>query len=145
MVLRLWWSFLFTGIVIASFSRTIRNERLKFVSNQTNIDEQLYSRQISVFGKSAQQLLSIGRILVIGDGPIAAEVIKNLALTGVGEIHLNSVNNERKFKDKLDLLGSHHSLAQYAQSLNPAIKVKYLISLLSWCLLMMSSDCGIAK
>lgn len=49
------------------------------------IDEQLYSRQIFVYGKSAQQSLSSSHVLIRGSNTaLTAEIVKNLALAGVG-------------------------------------------------------------
>jgi hypothetical protein len=93
------------------------------------VDEQLYSRQIFVYGKSAQQSLSTSRVVVHGDhAALKAEIVKNLALAGVGKLTIVGDAAPRA-----DVGGSHRrrcsltggqSLAEYARSLNPQVDVE---------------------
>jgi hypothetical protein len=99
------------------------------------IDEQLYSRQIFVYGKSAQQLLSSSHVLVTGSNkPLAAEIVKNLALAGVGKLTISSdcrATLEVGSSQNELLLNGAESLIQYANSLNPLIAVILCTSFLS--------------
>ena len=58
-------------------------------ANETAVDEQLYSRQLLVYGKSAQHRMQDAHILVVGESPLTAEIVKNLALAGVGKISID--------------------------------------------------------
>ena len=91
------------------------------------VDEQLYSRQIFVYGKHAQQSLSSSHVVVEGSNkPLAAEIVKNLALAGVGKISIvrgiSSSVDAASVGSSLSLCGGE-SLAEYARSLNPLISV----------------------
>ena len=56
----------------------------------TSIDENLYSRQIAVYGKKSMQSLANAKIGVLGFNTCALELCKNLILTGISEIHILS-------------------------------------------------------
>ena len=86
------------------------------------IDEQLYSRQILVYGKGAQRQLQAASIIIYGSGPIAAEVLKNLVLAGIGRITL--LSGENNIGPSPYLTGSETSLLEYAKSLNPQVEVR---------------------
>lgn len=96
-----------------------------------SLDEQLYSRQIFVYGKSAQQSLSSSHVLVRGsNGPLAAEIVKNLALAGVGRL---SIMKEFSSKDSSTsipngMLSGDESLIEYVRSLNPLVVVDELFT-----------------
>lgn len=59
----------------------------EFVSK---IDENLYSRQIAVYGKNAMKSLTQAKINIIGFDGSCLELCKNLILAGVGEINLTT-------------------------------------------------------
>ena len=52
------------------------------------VDEERYSRQLYSLGRSGQVRLGAARVLVVGLSGVGAEVAKNLALMGVGELLL---------------------------------------------------------
>ena len=52
------------------------------------MDEQRYSRQSHAIGKTATIALSNSSVLVLGYNPLAQEIIKNLLLSGVGNIYV---------------------------------------------------------
>lgn len=94
------------------------------------IDEQLYSRQLYVYGRHAQQRLQEGHVIVYcgeeGSEPaLAAECIKNLALAGVGRISVFQPGAAKKSA----LQGSAPSLAAYAHELNPLVVAQTVPSL----------------
>lgn len=89
---------------------------------ESKFDEQLYSRQIFVYGKSAQQQLLNGHVLLYGNGQVAAEILKNLALAGVGKISLID-NDVNRVGPESRLIGEANDLLSYALSLNPSLNV----------------------
>jgi hypothetical protein len=87
-------------------------------SHESKVDEQLYSRQIFVYGKSAQQSLSASKVVIRGSNVhLVAEIVKNLALAGVGHLLIESDGSPRG-----GLCGGA-TFAEYAHSLNPLIQV----------------------
>ena len=89
---------------------------------EAKFDEQLYSRQIFVYGKSAQQQLLNGHVLLYGNGYVTAEILKNLALAGVGKISLIDSDINR-IGPESRLIGEENDLLEYALSLNPNLHV----------------------
>lgn len=85
------------------------------------IDTDLYSRQLFVYGATAQQRLSESKILILGKSSLACEIAKNLALAGVGSITVQDIGSETLVA--ASLIGKDTSLLSYLQSLNPQIKV----------------------
>jgi len=53
-----------------------------------NLDENLYSRQIAVYGKSAMKSLTNAKVLILGFDGTCLELCKNLILAGVSSINL---------------------------------------------------------
>lgn len=106
---------------------TAENCGLPIITENTPIDEELYSRQLFVYGKTAQKRLASSRILVHGHGSLAAEIVKNLALAGVGNIVIGG-------KESYDrLCGESSDLISYARALNSQIKVLSPSCLLLFC------------
>jgi hypothetical protein len=92
-------------------------------------DLSLYDRQVRLWGLSAQQKIHMGSVLVIHPNvAIAHEIIKNLALMGIGSITLLHV---LEFKDKLalfyqntDEIPCFELLTRRINMLNPSVIVK---------------------
>lgn len=98
----------------------------------TEIDEQLYSRQLYVYGASAQKSLMQSSVCVIGNTPLAAEVVKNIALGGVGKLFIYEGNDDSQYdsasqdsntESSVRRIQGQLALTQYAQALNPNIEV----------------------
>jgi len=53
-----------------------------------NLDENLYSRQIAVYGHGAMKSLTNAKVLILGFNGTCLELCKNLILAGVGTINL---------------------------------------------------------
>lgn len=53
-----------------------------------NIDENLYSRQIAVYGKNAMKSLTNSNVLILGFNGACLELCKNLVLNGISKINL---------------------------------------------------------
>lgn len=92
-----------------------------------SVDDQLYSRQLAVYGKPAQQKLLDAHIVMQGsNGPATAEILKNLAMAGVGTISI-VINNHtlpnNSHRQLPHLIGSERDVVSYARSLNPQIAV----------------------
>ena len=99
------------------------------------LDEQLYSRQIFVYGKSAQQSLSSSHVVITGSNkPLAVEIVKNLALAGVGRLTIDedlSESVDSPSHRSSTLLNGNDSMAEYALSLNPLISVHNITNVFS--------------
>ena len=129
------------NFILWSFSFANLSHEISMTLSAANnkVDEQLYSRQIFVYGKSAQQQLSNAHVLVYGSGLLTAEILKNLALAGVGKISIIDTNITR-IGPKSKLIGNEDDLLHYALSLNPSLSVSfsnsntnaYLISLYAY-------------
>ena len=92
---------------------------------QRGIDEQLYSRQLYVYGRHAQQRLLEGHAIVCykgGSEQVAAEIVKNLALAGIGRlsVHCASGGGGGSLLES-PRLTAHTDLAEYAHELNPLV------------------------
>lgn len=95
---------------------------------QQSIDTSLYSRQLFVYGKSAQMKLLEGKVVLIAeDDLLSFEVAKNLALTGVGKIALYSYKGNYS-SEVLRISGDDGSLSEFISALNPYVKVSFLHS-----------------
>eukprot|EP01024_Parvocaulis_polyphysoides_P014232 TRINITY_DN1575_c3_g1_i1.p2 TRINITY_DN1575_c3_g1~~TRINITY_DN1575_c3_g1_i1.p2 ORF type:complete len:284 (-),score=36.52 TRINITY_DN1575_c3_g1_i1:343-1194(-) len=88
----------------------------------------VYDRQIRLWGSSVQTRLNQAHVFIQGQGGLFAEVAKNLALAGVGQITINITGNDRNYlcewstrKEELDpTLETVNTIKQ----LNPFIKVQ---------------------
>jgi molybdopterin/thiamine biosynthesis adenylyltransferase len=89
-------------------------------SNKLDIDMQLYSRQVLVYGKSAQASFQNARVMLYGQAKdLLLEVSKNLVLAGIGEIILFDTNSE--CDNSVALLCSN--MTSYLSNLNKNTKV----------------------
>lgn len=92
-------------------------------SDDSTIDVGLYSRQLLVYGKSAQHKMQHAHVLIVGEGHLASEVAKNLALSGIGRISLYSTEGPSTKKSepsysRVSIMGEDDSLLSYTKSLN---------------------------
>ncbi len=85
------------------------------------LDESLYSRQLFVYGKSAQRKLLNAHAVIIGNDLLADEIGKNLALAGVGKITLIKERNSNPSTD--NIRGKGVSLEKYIHELNHHVDV----------------------
>jgi hypothetical protein len=92
-------------------------------SKENSIDTSFYSRQLFVYGKSAQVKLLDSHVVIVGDGPVTNEIVKNLALAGIGHISLISMNSSKFFPN---LLGEEATPEEYIKALNQNVKVKIM-------------------
>jgi molybdopterin/thiamine biosynthesis adenylyltransferase len=88
----------------------------------SKIDTDLYSRQLLVYGSSAQLRLTGSHIVVIGEGPLKSEVVKNLALAGVGEITIQQ--NSITSSTTSPLINGGDSVGDYARNINSLVQVR---------------------
>ena len=90
------------------------------------IDTSFFSRQLIVYGKTAQLRLLESKALIVNEcAALARETVKNLALTGVGEIYIvDHATGDREDDHCYSIQGDSPSLQQYAESLNPHVKVR---------------------
>ncbi|KAI2808196.1 E1 ubiquitin-activating protein [Blomia tropicalis] len=100
-------------------------------SQDGQIDESLYSRQLYVLGHEAMQRMAKSSVLIIGVGGLGVEVAKNIILGGVKSVTLHD-NKAADFYDlssqyylndsSIGLNRAEQSAAQLAE-LNPYVKV----------------------
>lgn len=103
-------------------------------SNQTEIDEDLHSRQLAVYGRETMRRLFASNILVSGMQGLGAEIAKNLILAGVksvtlhdeGTVELWDLSSSFIFTE--DDLGKNRALAsiQKMQELNNSVLISTL-------------------
>lgn len=108
-------------------------------SNQTDIDEDLHSRQLAVYGRETMRRLFASNILVSGMQGLGAEIAKNLILAGVksvtlhdeGTVELWDLSSNFVFSD--NDIGKNRALAsvQKLQELNNAVVLSTLTSKLT--------------
>lgn len=95
-------------------------------------ERELYDRQIRLWGLEGQNRLRKSRILVLGTGAVAVELVKNLCLAGVGALTLQSttavVADDLAYNFFLDEqnLGKNAAEASVprVQRLNPRVEVR---------------------
>ncbi len=97
------------------------------------MDEDRYDRQQRIWGEKGQTRLSEARILIAGAGGVGSEIIKNLALLGIGTliiidmdlIELSNLNRQLLFR-KADI-GKYKAevAAKMAQDFNEEVKVQF--------------------
>ena len=91
-----------------------------------SIDKALYSRQLLVYGVSAQIKLKQATILMVGRSHLNNEIAKNVALAGVGKIlFVEQAGNAKAMAPTL--LGNAPSLAHYVADLNRNVEVGFCI------------------
>ncbi|MHA1267268.1 MAG: ThiF family adenylyltransferase [Candidatus Helarchaeota archaeon] len=97
------------------------------------MDEDRYDRQRRIWGNNGQIALKKAEILVVGAGGIGSEIIKNLALLGIGSliivdmdlIELSNLNRQLLFKE--EDVGKYKAeiAAKQARGLNTKIQVRF--------------------
>jgi len=97
------------------------------------LDEDRYDRQRRLWGQSGEERLKNAKILIAGAGGVGTEVIKNLALLGIGtliiidmdRIELSNLNRQLLFRDRD--IGKYKAeiAAQQARLLNPEIEIQF--------------------
>lgn len=109
------------------------------ISNASTVDEELYSRQLYVFGHEAQRKLATASVLIIGLNGLGAEAAKNIILAGVRSVTLVD-DTPTKFEDlsaqfyldesSIGQPRAHVSVSKLAE-LNPYVQVSVLSGELS--------------
>ena len=117
-------SYLFLEVVSSSFPRGPLKTGLgiRRPSDDGSIDKALYSRQLLVYGESAQVKLKQATILMVGEHHLNNEIAKNIALAGVGKI----LFVEQAENANARALGNAPSLAQYVADLNRNVEVGFV-------------------
>ncbi|KAJ4725523.1 putative Ubiquitin-activating enzyme E1 [Melia azedarach] len=108
-------------------------------SNQTDIDEDLHSRQLAVYGRETMRRLFASNIIVSGMQGLGAEIAKNLILAGVksvtlhdeGTVELWDLSSNFVFSE--NDVGKNRALAsvQKLQELNNAVIISTLTTKLT--------------
>ncbi|CAI8596979.1 unnamed protein product [Vicia faba] len=105
-------------------------------ANSTDIDEDLHSRQLAVYGRETMRRLFGARVLVSGMQGLGAEIAKNLILAGVKSVTLHDVRTvelwdlSSNFVFSEKDVGKNRALASVGklQELNNAVVVQSLTS-----------------
>jgi hypothetical protein len=117
-----------------SISYTERSFSISAMDNLAPVDEQLYSRQLMVYGISAQQRLASFPVTIVAlpqrntssspaDGlGLAAEILKNLALSGLGNMTICDMTMSTTDRGRR-LEGRATSLCSYARDINSRLSV----------------------
>ncbi|KAF3968769.1 hypothetical protein CMV_007381 [Castanea mollissima] len=108
-------------------------------ANSQDIDEDLHSRQLAVYGRETMRRLFASNVLVSGLQGLGAEIAKNLILAGVksvtlhdeGTVELWDLSSNFVFSE--NDVGKNRAVAsvQKLQELNNAVVVRYLTTKLS--------------
>jgi hypothetical protein len=107
-------------------SSTLLNRDSSLHHEESRIDSSLYSRQLFVYGKSAQLRLMNAHVAVIGDDALTKELVKNLALAGVGKVSL-FLKESHSIAEVPNLFGEEASYETYIRGLNSNVKVRYFM------------------
>lgn len=91
------------------------------LASSSAVDDRYYSRQLLVYGKSAQAKISSAKAVVIGEGGLVDEVVKNLVLTGFGGVAI--AESAHSNHSAPSLRGASQSLLDYARELNPKASI----------------------
>ncbi|XAR55794.1 hypothetical protein NMG60_11035997 [Bertholletia excelsa] len=104
------------------------------LGNSPDIDEDLHSRQLAVYGRETMRRLFASNVLVSGMNGLGAEIAKNLVLAGVKSVTLHDEENvelwdlSSNFIFSGDDVGKNRALAslQKLQELNNSVVVSTL-------------------
>ncbi|XP_030537490.1 ubiquitin-activating enzyme E1 1 [Rhodamnia argentea] len=99
--------------------------------NSTDIDEDLHSRQLAVYGRETMRRLFASNVLVSGMQGLGAEIAKNLVLAGVKSVTLHDVGTVELWDMSSNFIfsendvGKNRALAsvQKLQELNNAVAI----------------------
>ncbi|KAL8154242.1 hypothetical protein V2J09_012002 [Rumex salicifolius] len=96
--------------------------------NPMDIDEDLHSRQLAVYGRETMRKLFASNVLVSGLQGLGAEIAKNLILAGVKSVTLHDEGVVELWDFSKDDIGKNRALAsvQKLQELNNAVLVNTL-------------------
>ncbi|VVA16522.1 PREDICTED: ubiquitin-activating enzyme [Prunus dulcis] len=108
-------------------------------SNPSDIDEDLHSRQLAVYGRETMRRLFASNVLISGIQGLGAEIAKNLILAGVKSVMLHDEGNvelwdlSSNFVFSEDDVGKNRALVavQKLQELNNAVVVHTLTTKLA--------------
>lgn len=97
----------------------------------TETENELYDRQIRLWGLESQKRLRTAKILISGLGGIGAEVTKNIILSGVHAVKLNDANSVTEDDFCSQFLAPRTSLGknraessiERAKALNPMVEI----------------------
>ncbi len=93
-------------------------------SSSHAVDTELYSRQLFVYGKNAQQQLQASKVLIVGSGSLVYEIAKNMVLTGIGHISIRLGDDASTSTNHEASLIGNATLETYLRELNPHVQVR---------------------
>ncbi|KAL1128883.1 hypothetical protein AAG570_013417 [Ranatra chinensis] len=97
----------------------------------TEDEEELYDRQIRLWGLESQKRLRAARVLVVGMNGLGAEVVKDVILSGVKSLTMlddsvvSELDHHSQFLIPVEAIGKNRAEAslERAQALNPLVSV----------------------
>lgn len=105
-------------------------------SNNGHFVETRYESQVSIFGETFQNKLFDANIFIVGAGAIGCELLKNLAMMGVKNVHISDMdiieksNLNRQFLFRDNNIGQHKAEAacNAITQMNPDVKyIPYML------------------
>jgi ubiquitin-activating enzyme E1 len=107
--------------------------------NQHEIDEDLHSRQLAVYGRDTMRKMASAHVLVSGLKGLGVEIAKNLVLAGVravslhdeGVVETSDLSSQFYFQPQDVGQGRAQCCSPKLQELNPAVKVSVVESTVS--------------
>lgn len=108
--------------------------KINLLDASLSINQRRYFCQEAIFGSPLQSRLAGLKVLLVGAGAIGCEMLKNLALMGVGNIvvtdpdHIERSNLSRQFLFRPDDIGGSkaETAAKAAMVMNPQVKIEPL-------------------
>ncbi|KAG9390892.1 ThiF family [Carpediemonas membranifera] len=97
-------------------------------------EKEIYDRQIRIWGHSVQSRLKNAHVAVVGINGLSAEIVKDLVLSGIGELTLadfckpshRELDSNFLFQNELSTSAPIASqVADYVRSLNPFVRVHH--------------------
>ncbi len=113
--------------IVSTSSKSVEDEKKQI----SELEAELYDRQIRLWGVEAQKKLRNANVLMAGINGVGSEIVKNIVLSGVNSITLLDDQNVSVYDTLSNLftnrqIGKNRSevALKFVQSLNPMVFVK---------------------
>lgn len=102
-------------------------------SNFQSIHQGRYSSQISIFGEQFQKKLKNSHIFIVGAGAIGCELLKNLAMMGIGKITITDMDKIEKSNLNRQFLFGYSDIGKFKSdtATNAILKMNPEINIIS--------------
>lgn len=95
------------------FANIIPNEKINNYAIDDDDCNNRYSAQISIFGQDIQKKLEESTIFIVGAGAIGCELLKNLAMIGIGNIVITDMDMIEKSNLNRQFLFSYSDIGKF--------------------------------